>query len=852
MAKVVRQLVLLVLIVGRVIFADASGLAGDFEVPAGFEVSTAADDTLVHDAFCMTLDSNARPVVSGPGYVRTLVDDNKDGFFDRFVTWATLPKDGAQGLWAEDGAIYWVGDGGLWKSVDRNGDLVGDGSPIKVLTLPTGGEHDAHAIRRGPDGWWYLIVGNFAADILKLANTADSLVKKPRAGTIWRISPDFSQRMVWASGFRNAYDFDFLANGRIVTYDSDEEREVSLPWYRPTRVLVVSPGNDAGWVDSAWFDYDDRITMPQVISKLGRGSPTGVTVYQHRAFPQKYNEAAFVLDWTFGRVIAVYPQPTDDNTRPTRFMAETFMEASGVNGFAPTDLCVAADGSLLVCVGGRGTSGAIYRVRYSSTEGLPQRSPLPISDLASIVDPDEKLRAALDMPCPWESWSSVEWRKALDKLPSGALSDVIGGKLLGDENDPQISAQRRRRAAQYATYRNIAIDSTNLQRAADAPCSTTQAAAYWYAGRSSQLKLPPKLNSQESLAGTTSSSVESTSDWDELLGGLVERQRWEAVVLKKWPVVQFEEDSTTKYDDWRLRQAVRQAYLWALSRQRATPIQPVALNAKPNSFGYDQRLAWALFGSGSSRIEAELMDELARRISGKQIGTDTDRILEAITVLQICLGDFRHLVPAQQAPPQVHALDGYRATFSKSVAEQVREGWTKWCLSLTNYDGDDSLLIQNEALRALAMLEPKSPAAVEKCLEGITDESHPTADLHRLAVMACCKAQRSPNDTKATAKALFGVVQKVEVLELNTDSRWNTRLEQIFRELIAKDPLLPRTMVSSDGKLDDSHLFWIEWCPGDIKAEAAKTITTQLLSTECKDWKPSLVRFASGSQPMHG
>jgi glucose/arabinose dehydrogenase len=397
-------------------FLVATAWAADFEVPDGFVVQQVADDSLVHDAFCMSLDSRGRPLVSGPGYVRTLLDEDRDGRFEKGVDWAKLPQSGAQGLWSEDSTVYWVGDRGLWRSDDRNGDLRGDGQPTLVKKLPTGGEHDAHAIRRGPDGWWYLIAGNYADDIQSLQKTSDPFIVKPRAGTIWRISPDFTECNPWVHGLRNAYDFDFLSDGRIVTYDSDEEREVSLPWYRPTRVMVMSPGQDAGWVNSASFDQDDRTTMPQVISKLGRGSPTGVAVYRHRVFPAKYQEAAFVLDWTFGRVIAVYPQPVDASDQPTRFMAETFMQANGTQGFAPTDLCVEPTGNLLVCVGGRGTTGAVYRISYESRDADSTSSRPSFENIGQIKDDKLRLRALLDMPCPWESWSIAQWKPVVEKF----------------------------------------------------------------------------------------------------------------------------------------------------------------------------------------------------------------------------------------------------------------------------------------------------------------------------------------------------------------------------------------------------------------------------------------------------
>ncbi|MFN6138553.1 MAG: hypothetical protein ACK480_08655, partial [Planctomycetota bacterium] len=341
-----------------------------FTLPDGFIVSRVADDTLANDCFFMTLDGQGRPVISGPGYLRTLVDQNGDGVYDRAIDWTKSIKAGAQGLWFEKNTLYYVADGGLWKSQDTNSDAIADQNPSKVLELPTGGEHDAHAIRRGPDGYWYLMVGNYAGAIAKINSDPQAPVssasgQRPRAGTLWRISPDFSKRGVWAHGLRNCYDFDFLPDGQPVTYDSDDEREASLPWYRPTRVLALGPGSDGGWCGAAWKDDDYRVTMPTTLARLGRGSPTGVAVYEHQVFPPKYHGSVFVLDWTFGRVLAVYPTgnlPAEQQTS-NKIPSEIFMQPSGSIGFAPTDICVAPDGSLLVSVGGRGTTGAIYRVK---------------------------------------------------------------------------------------------------------------------------------------------------------------------------------------------------------------------------------------------------------------------------------------------------------------------------------------------------------------------------------------------------------------------------------------------------------------------------------------------------------
>ncbi len=257
--------------------------ATELRVPDGFEATVYATDALVHNAYCMTLDTQDRVVVSAPGYVRVLVDRDQDGDADEAVTFADGPTSGAQGLCFDGNDLLAVGDGGLLRYRDADGDQNADGPPRLLLKLKTGGEHHAHAIRQGPDGWWYLICGNDTGISARDITSSNSAVAEPTAGTLLRFrfdetTGDVRDLSVVADGMRNAYDFDFTAAGDAVTYDSDDEREVSLPWYRPTRVFRLTPGSNAGWFSRSWKRPDGYPSMPQVLASLGRGSPTGVAV----------------------------------------------------------------------------------------------------------------------------------------------------------------------------------------------------------------------------------------------------------------------------------------------------------------------------------------------------------------------------------------------------------------------------------------------------------------------------------------------------------------------------------------------------------------------------------------------
>ena len=358
--------------------------------------------------------------VSGPGYVRILIDRDLDGRADSYQTYAEGPSTGAQGLYFDGPDLLCTGDGGLLRYRDRDRDGRADGPPEQLLSLKTGGEHFAHAVQRGPDGWWYVILGNLAGISDHDVSLASSPVKAPSAGVLLRIAPDFSGTEVVADGFRNPYDFAFHALGDVFVFDSDGERDVSLPWYRPTRVFQVLPGTNAGWVSPSWKHPDYYPEMPPVSADCGRGSPTGMVFYRHTRFPAKYSEALFALDWTFGRVFAIPLTPDGSRMRGD---VETFLTATGEFGFAPTDIAVTPGGDLMISVGGRGTRGGVYRVHYVGDEQ-------PESGHAVVTV--DSLTQCLTAPQPLESWSRARWLPLARQLGRQHFLDAVHRSTAAD------------------------------------------------------------------------------------------------------------------------------------------------------------------------------------------------------------------------------------------------------------------------------------------------------------------------------------------------------------------------------------------------------------------------------------
>jgi putative membrane-bound dehydrogenase-like protein len=399
-------------------------------VPAGFEVIEVADSALANDIYRMTLDPRGRIVVAGRGYIRTLVDDDGDGRAERAINFADGPRDGAMGLLWEGDTLYVTGDGGLRRYHDRDGDGRADGPSELIRAMKTGGEHNAHAIRRGPDGWLYVICGNFTGIDASYASLATSPIRAPIAGCVLRFTPDLKASEIVADGFRNPYGMDFNPDGELFAFDSDNERCVSLPWYEPTRFYHVISGAHHGWRAPQRGDFwrvppEDPDVTPPLIT-LGWGSPTGVVCYRHDRFPARYRGGFFLLDWTFGKVhfVTLERAGASYNARP-----EVFAEAVGSNGFAPTDVVVHPDtGDLYLSVGGRGTRGAVYRVRYAGDAEALDRGPgatQPALASRSLDWRPELLAAAATGDDPARLRGLIAIRRHRDKLAGEEVRSAI-------------------------------------------------------------------------------------------------------------------------------------------------------------------------------------------------------------------------------------------------------------------------------------------------------------------------------------------------------------------------------------------------------------------------------------------
>ena len=418
----------------EIVFA---GEGARFQIGAEFTIERLMRDEQVGSLIAMTFDAQGHILASQEGGPLLLLTDSDDnGTNDTVGVFCDQIKN-VQGLLALGTRVFAVGDGPQGEALYRLRDADRDGvaEEIKSLVPMRGskGEHGAHAIRLGPDGLLYVIIGDHARvgprpdarSPYRYAYEGDLVRPRqqdPRGhavgipapgGTVIRTDANGSFVELVAGGLRNSYDFAFSTDGELFTYDSDMEWDQGAPWYRPTRINHVIAGAELGW-RSGWAKWPAYYldSLPAALD-LGRGSPTGVEFYNHTAFPERYRGAMFTCDWATGRIYCVRLERDGATYRAT---SEVFIQGRPLNA---TDIAVGPDGALYFCTGGRGTDGGVYRVRWTGQ-----------ADSAATADLGPGIERALRQP-----QLDADWARAKIARVKRTLGDAWSQKLAAIAQD---------------------------------------------------------------------------------------------------------------------------------------------------------------------------------------------------------------------------------------------------------------------------------------------------------------------------------------------------------------------------------------------------------------------------------
>ena len=340
-----------------------------FEVPAGFELELLRSARKNEDSWvAMAFDPKGRIVIAKEkhGLLRITLPATPSAELHVEEINKTLRE--CRGLLFADGSLYVMAnnDKGFFRLRDTDGDDRFD--EVELLKTFAGDVgHGRNQLVLGPDNMIYAIFGDAVyepegATVLPPTLSRPTAAEKTRSGFLARTNFEGRDWQVLVRGLRNPFGIAFNSDGEPFTYDADAEYDMGSPWYRPTRVDHLVWGADFGWrrVTKQWPPYvPDRPDIPQPTLDIGKGSPTAVAFGTGSHFPLPYSNALYILDWAYGRVLAVHLSPYGSSYAAK---AETFVRGRPAN---VTDIEFGPDGAMYFVTGGRGTQSALYRVRYT-------------------------------------------------------------------------------------------------------------------------------------------------------------------------------------------------------------------------------------------------------------------------------------------------------------------------------------------------------------------------------------------------------------------------------------------------------------------------------------------------------
>ncbi|MCP3915949.1 MAG: DUF1080 domain-containing protein [bacterium] len=367
--------------------SPAATPATQIEIMEGFQVELLYSPPKSQGSWVsMCVDDVGRFVVSdqyGSGLYRVTPPSLTGTPEDTIVEKIGVDLSSAQGLlWAFDSLFVLVSkngkhESGLYRVRDTDAD--GQLDQVDLLRrLGGGGDHGWHGLVAGPDGDSIFVVAGNATEPPELSSSRvpetwgeDLLLPRlpdgggfmvntlAPGGCIYRVDRDGRNWELISVGYRNPYDAAFHRNGDLFTFDADMEWDMNTPWYRPTRVCLVTSGSEYGWRNgsgkwpSYWIDG-----LPPVI-EVGPGSPVGMTFGYGTDFPERYQSALFLPDWSYGRIHVAHLQPEG-----SAYSGEVELFMSGTP-LPTTDIVVnPRDGSLYFITGGWNIQTGLYRVRH--------------------------------------------------------------------------------------------------------------------------------------------------------------------------------------------------------------------------------------------------------------------------------------------------------------------------------------------------------------------------------------------------------------------------------------------------------------------------------------------------------
>ena len=246
-------------------------------------------------------------------------------------------------------------------------------------------------ITLGADGWLYLTSGD---DDNHVVGTDGSRVDLSRTGGVFRARVDGSRFQLFAMGLRNPYRglaFDDGFDPFLLDGDYPDGSK-----FQGVRLVNPVEDGDYGWrlrpgFPSGPADFDraaangERPGKLPVVAKLGRGSPSGLVVYNGVAFPEWLRETLIEPDPSRH---AVRGYKVESKGGAHALKGELTLMTADDEQFRPCQVVVGADGAIYVLdhrgrgpddsqPWGEGKAGRLYRLTWEGDGVSPALASKP-------------------------------------------------------------------------------------------------------------------------------------------------------------------------------------------------------------------------------------------------------------------------------------------------------------------------------------------------------------------------------------------------------------------------------------------------------------------------------------------
>lgn len=421
------------------------------ETPDEMEIALFASEPMITNPAAIDVDTQGRVWVAEIQWyrgrakeppadkIKVLEDTDGDGLADRVTVFA-------EGVFAPmsicvaGDKVFVATSPDLWMYEDKNGDLVADGPPQKLLTGFGGKNHDhgAHSLVLGPDHKWWMSHGDTG---FKVTGVDGSTIEY-RWGAMLRGELDGSQLETVAVNFRNPYEICVSSFGEPFCSDNDNDGNFSV------RVCWIMEGGNYGWFGGppakvpAGTPFGEhwhfRGHIPGFVPATlvtGFGSPCGICYYEGDAFGAAFKNAPLHCD-AGPREVRIYRH--EKSGYGMRGDNRIFMTSNGDAYFRPDDICAAPDGSLYVAdwydggVGGHAYNdpdrGRIFLLRPRGKKLSRLGKPGPYQNVADAIEGLKNPNLATQY-------------LARERLLQGGDESMTALKLLLDGAEPNVRAR---------------------------------------------------------------------------------------------------------------------------------------------------------------------------------------------------------------------------------------------------------------------------------------------------------------------------------------------------------------------------------------------------------------------------